>query len=492
MGKPISVLFVASEVFPFAKVGGVADIAYSLPLALRDLGHDVRVMLPKYGNVSERKNKIHEINRLRDIPIPVGKSSVIATIKSSSINNLRSKVQAYITTNERYFDSKKGVYFNPKTGKIYPDNHERFIFFCRSVIESCLILEWFPDIIHCNDWHTCIIPAYVKHIFPNKFKKTKIVLTIHNFSNQGEFPIETYSFTGFPEKIKQDFTHNGKFNFLKGGIIHSDIITTVSPSYSKEILQDTPNGNGLNSVLAEHQSKFQGILNGIDPWTWNPEADSLISSKYHGDLEDYKRKNKQKLIEQFNLKSDENIPLIGMITRLDEQKGLSILFEAAEQLFKENIQFILLCDGNPEYKKELKEMAKVSGGKFNYKYGFEEQTAHQIEAGSDIYLIPSLYEPCGLNSLFSLTYGTVPIARATGGLIDIVENYDINTKTGTGFVFTDYNKDSLLEAVRKALNLYKDKDLWTQLIKNGMSKDCTWKEPVKKYDEIYKKLLKEA
>jgi len=241
MAKALSILFVAAEAYPYAKETGVADVASSFPLAVRATGHDIRVMIPKYGCVSDRRNKIHDINRLKNIPIssttnPDGTDpEEFLTTKSSSLSNYRHKVQVYVVTNNKFFESRKGIYTDPVKWTPYPDNLERFIFYSRSVVETCVALGWYPDIIHCNDWQTALIPAYIKHIYPNKFKKTKTVLTIHNVSNQGDFPISKFELLGLPEEVKECFTHQRKLNILKGGVLHSNHITTVSESYLEQI-----------------------------------------------------------------------------------------------------------------------------------------------------------------------------------------------------------------------------------------------------------------
>jgi starch synthase len=492
MAKQTSVLFVTSEVFPFVKVGGIADVSYSLPLALRDLGYDVRVMMPKYGNVSERKNKIHEINRLKDIPIKVGASEVLATVKSSSMNNPRVKVQAYITTNREYLDALKGVYSDAKTGEIFNNNDERFIFFNKSVIETCMLLNWYPDIIHCNDWYTGLIPAYIRTLHPSKFRKTKLIYTIHNFSHQGIFSLKSFSKTGLSEKVQAEFIHKNKFNFLKGGLHYSDYITTVSPSYAQEILNDKKANNGLNVVLQEQSDKFTGILNGIDHWAWNPKTDVQLQNKFTNDYYEFKNANKKQLLKQFDLDYKSDTMVIGIISRLDEQKGLSLVIDSAKTLFKEKIQIVLLGEGNPEIAESFRKIQAENPKKFSMVLGFDETLAHLMEAGCDALLMPSLSEPCGLNALYSILYGTLPIARATGGLKDIITEFDEEKQEGNGFLFANHSPEEMLEAVKKALKLFKNKDIWEQIALVGMNTDLSWKKNVKYYDDIYKLLMKDV
>ena len=490
MAKSLSILFVTSEVFPFSKESGVGDVSYSLPLALREAGNDVRVMMPKYGNISERKNRIHEINRLRDIPIPMGEFDELATVKSSSIQNPKTKVQAYITTNYKYFDSLKGVYHDPKSWKPYENNAERFTFFNRSVIETCLLLGWFPDIIHCNDWQTALIPAYIKTMYPEEFKNTKTVFTVHNFYQQGSFDKSFFEETGLPESEMENFIQDDKFNFIKGGVHYSDFITTVSPTYAKEILEDEKYTLGLNKLLKEKakEGNYKGILNGIDEYAWDPGRDNIIKSKYKGDFEEYKYDNKVDLITTFDFEFDPSKPLITMIPKIGDQKGVPLFIEAADEIFKNDIQMILLGEGGSGLKKQLKEIEEKYPEKFKTVFAFDQEMAHRLEAGSDIFLMPSQYEPCGLNLMYSMLYGTVPVVRTTGGLNDIAKEFDAGSGEGNSFTFEDYSKDALLEAFSKAVETFKDKETWMKIVENGMNEDFSWDEGAKEYEEIYKKL----
>ncbi len=490
MAKPLSILFVASEVYPFAKVGGVADVAYSLPLALRDLGHDVRVMFPKYGSVSERKNRIHEINRLKDIPIPLGDEEYPATVKSSSMNNPRTKVQAYITTNENFFDSKKGIYRDPKTWEEYEDNADRFAYFNRSVIETCMILGWYPDVIHINDWPAGLIPAYVKLKFPKEFKKTKIVLTIHNFGEQGHGNFK-FEKTGLPEEAKSNYRFKNKFNFLKGAIYYSDYITTVSETYADQMLNDRDHGNGLSVRLKEKADVFKGILNGIDPWNWNPETDPYLENKLSGDFENFKYNNKVAVVNAFELEFKPLTPLISFIARLDEQKGIDLVLKAADKLLNEDVQMVVLARGEEKYQKALKKLVKKYPEKIAVKFEQDNPLAHLIEAGSDIFLMPSKYEPCGLNLMYSHRYGTIPVVHETGGIKDIAIEYSDENIEGDTFVFRNYDPEELFAAIKRATDLFRDEEKWEKIIRNCRNRDHTWKQSAPKYVEIYKELMKD-
>jgi len=491
MAKAITVLFAASEVFPYVKFGGIADFSYSLTLALRALGHDVRVMMPRYGNISERKYQIHFIKRLQDIPIKIAGKEELVTVKSSSINNPRYKVQSYITTNSFYFDQRKAIYHNPQDGKPFPDNDERFILFSQSVITTCLLLNWFPEILHCNDWHTAIVPAIAKILYPNKFKKTKFILTIHNFANQGEFPEATFDKIGLPAEFKENFIHNGKFNFLKAGLLYADYVTTVSPTYAKEVLQDESHTNGLNKILIQKNNSFTGILNGLDPWQWNPRFDDDIACQLNNsDFETYKKCNKEDLLRTLDLKINTDTPLVGMISHLEPNKGIKLLIEATDKIMKEDVALVLLGTGAPDLTKKLLKLAEKFPGKFIFKNVYDEQLAHKIEAGSDIFLMPSIYEPCGYNAMYSVIYGTVPVVRATGGLIDTIEPFNPATGEGVGFVFDEPTPSALIKKLKEALDAYRDKEIWKRITHNCLNKQFPWKETAEQYVEIYRSLIK--
>ncbi len=491
MARSFSVLYVSSELYPYAKVSSLADVTYSLPMAMRELGHDIRVMLPKYGNVSERKNKIHEINRLKDLPIPIGDKSDLATVKSSSISSPRVKVQAYITTNVNYLDMNKGIYRDVKSGKLFPDNDERFIFFNKTVIETCLILGWVPDIIHVNDWQTALVPAFAKVFFPNKFKRTKTVLTIHDMGDQGEFPASTFEKTGLPPDLKDKFIQNGKFNFIKGALNFVDAVNTVSPTYAQEIYQDTNYTNGLNSLLLEKEDKFSGILNGIDTWIWDPKDDDQIFSPFEASFTEFKKKNREGLLSAFCLPDNPNVPIVNVISPLYAHNGSEILIQNLEQLLEKDLILIFMCDGEPDMKSSIKKLVKKYPKKFAANFSTEETLSHKVVAGSDITLLPSIYEPGGINAMLNLSYGTIPVARQTGAFNDFLSEYNSDDKSGNAFLYSDPSPESMFAALDRAMSIFRNKGEWEQLAQSVMTKDYSWNESAKKYDEIYRNLMKD-
>ncbi|MBK9331030.1 MAG: glycogen synthase GlgA [Ignavibacteria bacterium] len=488
MAKGFNVLFVTSEVFPYSKTGGLADISNSLPQALNSLGNDVRIVTPKYGQLDERKLQIHEIKRLKDLKINANGKETKFSIKSSFIHGKNTKAQMYLLENQDYFKNK-GIYQNSKTKKDFPNNDERYIFFCKAAIEILEILQWKPDVIHCNDWQTGLIPAFIKTVYKNNdyLKNIKTLFTIHNLAYQGNFPKSMFEKTGLPESVlsEKGGLHFGQFSFLKTALNFADKISTVSEKYSEEIRSDKDFGCGLEDVLNARKKDLTGILNGIDYSIWNPVVDKLIPYRYTYQEIPLKYENKRELLEKYKMVYDEEIPLLGIISRLVDQKGFDLIEKILPQLMKEDIKLIILGDGEEKYQKFLKNAEKKYKNKLAVEIGFDETLAHQIEAASDMFLMPSKYEPCGLNQMYSLRYGTVPIVRNTGGLADTIVDY--RKPNGNGFLFNKYDSDELLKIIQTALNMFKnDKAKWNKLLRQGMSLDFSWKVSAKKYMKLYK------
>lgn len=489
MAKGFNVLFVSSEVYPYSKTGGLADVSNSLPQALNSLGNEVRIITPKYGPLDERRLQIHEIKRLKDIPVEVDGKSSKFNIKSSFIHGKNTKAQVYLLENQDFFKNK-GVYQNIRTKKDFPNNDERFIFFCKAVLDVLEILQWKPDVIHCNDWQTGLIPAYIKTLYKDNphIKDIKTVFTIHNLAYQGNFPKTSFKKTGMPEEVLENGTYDGKFSFLKTGLSYADKITTVSEKYAEEIRTDKDYSCGMEKTLESRKKDLTGILNGIDHSVWNPSYDKVITYRYTYQEIPLKYENKRELLNKYKLEFSEDVPLIGMITRLVDQKGFDLVEKALPALMKEDIQLIILGTGDEKYHKFLKNAKKKYGKKLIVHVGFDEELAHHIEAGCDMFLMPSKYEPCGLNQMYSLTYGTVPIVRDTGGLSDTVTDY--KKPNGNGFLFEKYDPNELVKAVKEAITVFKDKNKWYKIMRNGMALDFSWKVSAKKYMSLYSKLAK--
>lgn len=493
MPSKYKILFITSEVVPFIKTGGLADVSSALPQKLQELGHQVRIVVPKYGAIDERKYKIHEVVRLKDINTKIGEKDVVFSLRSSFLIGPKARVQIYFLDNPEYFGSRHSLYSDPITGEDYKDNDERYILLAKSVFELINKLGWVPDIIHCNDWQCGLIPAYLKSMFANdpQFASIKTVFTIHNLSFQGEFPKTAFNKTGLPKELESEkgILHKGRVNFLKSGLMFADVINTVSETYAKEICQYKEFGIGLHDVLSKRKKDVYGIINGIDDTIWNPEVDKKIPQNFSIKDIDAKKENKKALAENFGFKYDEKVPIIGLISRLTEDKGMDLLEKAFPQLMKLNIQLVLLGSGDKKYHKLFTSLASKNSGKFSCFIGFDDELAHLIEAGSDMFLIPSKFEPCGLNQFYSLVYGTIPIVHKTGGLADTVQNYSIKNGNGNGFVFEKYSPTEMVSEIKKAVKIYStDQEHWQAMMKNGMKSNFAWLNSAKKYVDLYKKL----
>ena len=381
-GKKYKILFATSEVVPFIKTGGLADVSSALTQKLQEMGHFVRIIVPKYGAIDERKFKIHEVVRLKDIKINIGEKEVIFSLRSSFLIGPKTRVQIYFLDNPQYYGSRHSLYSDPITGEDYPDNDERFILLARAVFELITRLGWAPDIIHCNDWQTGLIPAYLKSSYSKDpiFKNIKTIFTIHNLSFQGIFPKTSFAKTALPKELESEkgILHKGKINFLKSGLLYSDMINTVSETYAKEICQLKEYGIGLEDILKKRKKDIYGIINGIDDTIWNPEVDNKIPHKYSIKNIEYKKENKKALADNFNFTYKDDVPVIGMISRLYDNKGLDLLEKVFPELMKMNIHLVLLGTGEKKYHKFFTSMASKYHNKFSCYIGFDEELAHLI------------------------------------------------------------------------------------------------------------------
>ncbi|PKK82208.1 MAG: glycogen synthase GlgA [candidate division Zixibacteria bacterium HGW-Zixibacteria-1] len=483
--KSLNIAFITPEAVPYAKTGGLADVSGSLPAALAARGHKVRLFMPKYRSVSAF---LAESNR-PDISFNclVGDKEVPAEIYS--LTDKESGVEIYFIGNDFFFD-REALYVDPTTGKDYPDNDERFIFFGRAVLELVKILDWKPDIFHANDWQSGLVPALLKTAYYEDpfFAKSRTVFTIHNMGYQGQFPEDTFDKLNIAESnfyAAGPFEYWGDINFMKAGIALADKVTTVSATYAQEIQLNDDFGKGLQGVLAERSADLVGILNGVDYNQWSPQKDKLIPHRYFPANLSGKKKNKLELLNRcgFPLRSEQ--PLIGVISRLDRQKGFDLLKEIMGDIMALDLQLVLLGTGDEEYHRFFAEIEKEYPDKCRAFLTFDNKLAHLIEAGSDIFLMPSRYEPCGLNQMYSMKYGTIPIVRRTGGLADSVINFNEEALTGTGFVFDDYKSAELLETIKKAVQTFSRRKVWFKIIKRAMAQDFSWARSAIKYEELY-------
>lgn len=479
----LKICFATSECTPFAKTGGLADVSSSLPLALSNLDCEVKIFLPLYDCINVKECNINKLRNFEDITVKIGN-------KTSSYNVFQGKlpesdIDVYFINCPEYFH-RKFIYTNDS------DEDERFILFQNAVILTLLKFKWEADIIHCNDWQTALIPAYIKNTYKESlFKNSSTVLTIHNIAYQGRFPKSSVSKANFSQRdfySGSPYEFYDTFCFLKAGILFSDIITTVSPSYSQEI--QTPEfGTGLEDILKQRKNDIYGILNGIDNKIWNPLKDKIIQYNYSADNTEIKIFNKKSLLESVNLNFDEDIPALGIVSRLAWQKGFDLLYPVIDDIMKNDIKLVILGSGEPEYENFFGNVVSKYPSKAFAYFGFHNILAHKITAGCDIFLMPSRYEPCGLNQMYCLKYGTVPIVHKTGGLADTVRDYDEFGDKANGFSFGQFSSDSLHEKISQSLNLYSNKDIWRKVMINGMTEDFSWDKSAKKYVEIYKKVL---
>ncbi|MEW6087879.1 MAG: glycogen synthase GlgA [bacterium] len=474
----MNILFVSSEVFPFAKTGGLADVSGALPEALNNLEHKCSIIMPMYRKV--RENGFHPSNIKSNIKVKLGQDEYNFNLLFLKHNN----TDVYFIDRKEFFD-RDGLYGTP--GSDHADNALRFAFFAKAVVSVIKNIGKI-DIIHCNDWQSSLLPLYLKNA---GLDKIKTVLTIHNLAYQGLFAPDTLSSIGLSwDYFTMDkLEFYGKVSFLKAGIIYSDAVTTVSRGYAREIL--TPEfGCGLEGLLQTRKDSLYGIINGVDYNEWNPLNDKYIAKNYSEKNLNDKTECKKDLLKSFSLPFDSRKPVIGMITRLAAQKGLDLVAERIEEILSLNVYLVLLGTGDEKYNNMFKDIAGKYKGKAGIKIGFDNTLAHKIEAGSDMFLMPSRYEPCGLNQMYSLKYGTVPVVRATGGLDDTISDFDHFTKKGNGFKFLNATIDALYAVLKRAVEVYKDSKSWHILQLNGMHCDFSWENSAKEYVELYKKILK--
>jgi len=484
--RKLKILMVASEVLPYAKTGGLADVVRSLSSVLAERGHQATIVLPYYREVQKRFPEIEPVGVNVRIDMS-GRMEIAKALRHSVSHNLT----AYFVANDKYYD--RDELYGDASGD-YEDNAERFIFFDRAVVAICEAMNYRPDIVHCHDWHTGLVTLYIKE---NRLQKdgfwngSALVFTIHNIGYQGVFGGDSLHLTDLDSSYfnPQGIEFFGKINLMKAGILYADRINTVSKRFAEEI-QTEELGYGLDGVLRERRKALTGILNGVDYSEWSPETDRYIKRNYTKQDLSGKRECKRELIEIFRLEADLNTPLIGFVSRMTRQKGIDILIEAIPQIVKMHAGLVVLGKGEETYVEKIEEMGRTFRGKIGVKIAFDNALAHKIEAGCDIFLMPSMYEPCGLNQMYSLRYGTVPVVRATGGLDDTVREFSTRTLEGNGFRFRPYTARSMLHALKKTIGFYRDALMWRRIMKNGMKEDFSWDSSAKRYERLYAAALK--
>ncbi len=484
----MKVFYLASEIYPFAKTGGLADVAGTLPVSLKKLGVDIILAMPFYNSFVSK----HEPE---DTGIVIDVEFNGEVFKTQILKKEHRGVTTYFIRNDRYFD-RDYLYGTPEGD--YPDNPLRFGFFSMAALKLLERLDFKPGIIHLNDWQTALVPVYLKNtdLFPY-LADSKTILTIHNLAYQGTFPPDVLRSLMLPESLftMEALEFYGKVNFLKGGILFSDVITTVSPTYAREI-QTSEFGYGLEGVLYKRREHLYGILNGIDYDVWNPETDEYIYYNYsYGDFHYKKILNKTRLQEDMGLPAGSEFPLIGIVSRLAAQKGFDLLADAMNELSRLDLQMVILGTGDKVYQDLLVDFGTKFPDKFAVRIGFDPVLARRIYAGSDMFLMPSRYEPCGLGQMIAMRYGSIPVVRKTGGLADTVEDFtyeklkrDPGKRKGYGFSFGTYTHAHLIDAIKRALKVFKDQETWQQLVKIAMTRDFSWKSSAKEYVELYERV----
>ena len=485
MDKPLHVLLATPEATPFAKTGGLADVAGALPKFLQALGCEIKLVMPYYRMVRDSDLPIQYLGE--EIEIPLGNEIIGADIYQGHLDQ---GIPAYFIGREEFFD-RQYLYSTPKGD--YFDNAERFIFFSKAALLLCQHIEFSPDVIHHHEWQTGLIPAYLKSIYRNHpfLAHAAVVFTIHNIAYQGLFRKEKLWLTGLPEAMynPEGIEFWERINLMKAGIVYADVINTVSQKYSQEI-QTPEYGYGLEGILKKRKEDLYGIINGVDYKDWAPSHDSYLIASY--DLNDLSGKKacKKDLLKEFGLPASlEKAPLLGMISRLADQKGFDLLAEILEELFALDIGFVLLGTGEQKYHDLFNRVARKYPKKAGIRIAYDERLAHKIEAGADLFLMPSKYEPCGLNQIYSLKYGTIPVVRATGGLDDTITNYDPGTGKGNGFKFNRYDAKELLNQIKVAIGFFHRPEHWKQLLRNAMMADFSWQRSAEAYLQLYQKAL---
>ncbi len=488
----MKILYVSAEVAPFSKVGGLGDVAGALPKALAALGADVRVITPKYASIDDGPAGRTLRHDGVAFAVAVGRRRYRATLWQSTIPN--STVPVYFLRNRRLFD-RPGIYLDTTTGKAYPDEPMRFAFLSRGALRAAEAIGFTPDVIHLNDHHTAPVIGYLTYRGNQHpvLRSAKTVFTIHNLGYQGIYSHAMSRDLGMPRMAAAPLgplEFFGNVSFMKLGIALADAVTTVSPSYADEIQGSPEFGMGLEGILSSRSGAVRGILNGIDYTVWNPQTDPHLAAPYSDNNLSGKGANRAGLLRLFGWPEDSREPIVAMIGRLAAQKGWDLVLAAGRRMVKLGVRLAVLGTGDTAYERGLLELAERHPSRVGATLRFDEARAHLMEAGADMFLMPSRYEPCGLNQMISLRYGTVPVVRATGGLRDTVAEFDPGTGRGNGFLFEDYTPDAMLEALARALRVFRQRDQWRQIVRNGMSADHSWTTSARAYLQLYDSIVR--
>lgn len=479
-----AVAYITSEIAPFAKTGGLADVSAALPAHLVRAGHDVRVFAPLYSAIDVDAYDFTPVPGAADVPLKMGDRTLAFSAYRARLPG--TEVPVHFIHCPSLYD-RAGLYTSD------PDEPVRFGVLSRAAIECCQRMQWGPDIFHCHDWQTALVPLYLKSLYAwdRLFRNARTVLTIHNLGYQGTFPAATVhelSLDTAKAWFPREELEAGRVGFLRTGIVSADWLTTVSPTYAKEIRTEAY-GMGLHELLQRREATTTGILNGVDTDLWNPRTDPHLASRYSAKSPWRKEKNKEALLADTRLPYAKGVPVIGMITRLAGQKGIALLEEPLPDLVaRHDLRLVVLGSGEGRFERFFEDLARRFPAKVHFHAGFNARLAHRIEAGSDMFLMPSLYEPCGLNQMYSLIYGTIPIVRKTGGLADTVQLYDPADGTGNGIVFEHPTPQGVRWAVESALALHRQGEHWKRMMENGMAADFSWDAQGARYEELYERV----
>ena len=478
------VCLLSAEVAPLSKTGGLADVAGALAKYLVAAGHDVRLFTPLYASIDRTRFPMQPLDGLQNVPLQVGPHHYVFSVATTTLPGSDARV---------YLIDCPVLFARPTIYTTDPDEHLRFLAFTRAVLATCRRMQWSPQILHCNDWHTAFAPLFIKVLFEGDplFARTRSVLTIHNIGYQGIFSSAAIADLELGPKsylLHQDDLRAGKINPLRHGILYADAITTVSPTHAREICTDQY-GMGLQDSLRMREDALTGILNGVDYHVWDPRNDRYLPEHYGPDTLSIKAGLKSAFIARLGLTMPVTTPLAGIVSRLAAQKGIELMFDSLPEVLEwRDLGFVALGSGEPQYERFFTELERRFPGRVVFRQGYDDELSHWIEAACDMFLMPSLYEPSGLNQMYSLRYGTVPIVRHTGGLADSVAHYEPETGEGTGIVFHDFNSEALEWALNTALDLHAQPEQWRRLMRNGMAKDFSWDRQGEKYVAIYRRL----
>jgi starch synthase len=477
----LRVAIVASEVAPFAKTGGLGDVTAALGRTLARRGHDVRTFLPLYGNLRTEGRALLPVSFLRDVPLSMGGRAYAYDVVTATPPRSDAPV---------YFVKNPVLYGRAATYTGDADEPVRFAFLSRAALECCQRMGWAPDVVHCNDWHTALIPLYLLTLYSwdRLFAATKTLLTIHNVGYQGSFGADVADAVDlgrFRERLHREDLAAGRFSFLKTGVLYADALSTVSETHARE-MQTPEQGMGLDALLRARSRSFVGIVNGIDAEEWDPAHDPRIPFRYTASDLSGKAANKEHLLGSFGLPHDPAAPLIAIVSRLSSQKGFGLCMEVLPRFLAENdVRLVVLGTGERRFEEFFGSLERRFPTKARFRGGYSEDAAHRFEAAADLFLMPSLYEPCGLNQMYSQRYGTLPIVRRTGGLADTVVPWDPATGEGTGFVFDHYDAAGLRWGLDRALAAWRDRAAWRRLVQNAMAKDWSWDRQIRRYEALY-------